>query len=87
MRASRMLYFFVHYAVVTIGGEKPATYTFDDRNEGFLAHYRNEDNEESSWRDTYSGLVVNDFTNQVHFMDDYIQKRQERVRGEFSFAK
>lgn len=78
MRASRMLYFYIHYPVLTVDGTKPNVYKLNETTEGFLAHYRNENDAGSSWKDTYSGLVQNKFMNEVHFMDDFIRTRREK---------
>lgn len=77
MRAERMFYFYVHYPLLTVDGTQPVVYRFNDENEGFLAHYRPEDDPNSSRSDTYSGPVINEFTNKVQFMDDFIKMQQE----------
>jgi len=67
MRADRMLYFSIHYPVVTMDGTVPRSYTLNNETEGFLAHYRPNPGL-AFWRDDYSGLVCNNYTKETDFM-------------------
>jgi len=83
MRASRMFYFFVHYPILTVDGTYPKEYVLDETAEGFLAHYRSDPGDEDNaraWKDTYSGLVQNEFTNEAHFMDAFLKTQQEKMK-------
>eukprot|EP00532_Pseudo-nitzschia_australis_P006285 CAMPEP_0168173606 /NCGR_PEP_ID=MMETSP0139_2-20121125/6000_1 /TAXON_ID=44445 /ORGANISM="Pseudo-nitzschia australis, Strain 10249 10 AB" /LENGTH=484 /DNA_ID=CAMNT_0008091581 /DNA_START=284 /DNA_END=1735 /DNA_ORIENTATION=+ len=61
VRTATIFYFCIHYPTVTVTGGKPEVYRFDDKTEGYLAHYRAEDNPTGSWRDNYSGPVRNEW--------------------------
>jgi hypothetical protein len=76
MRSDRMLYFFIHYAVLTVDWTKPNQLALDDTKDGFLAHYRQQSDVNHWWRDDYSGKIgTNNFTNEVHFMDEFLKLR------------
>jgi hypothetical protein len=77
MRSERMLYFFIHYAMLTVNWTEPIKRKLDDEKEGFLAHYRQESDVDSWWRDDYSGKIgTNGYTNEVHFMDNFLQMQE-----------
>ena len=76
MRSNRMLYFFIHYAVLTVDWTKPNKLTLNDKTEGLLAHYRQDSDVNSWWRDDYSGKIgTNHYTEKVHFMDTFLTLR------------
>ncbi|CAB9526137.1 Pfam:DUF23 [Seminavis robusta] len=76
LRVSSMFYFCIHYPVIAVGGRRPNAYRLNDTNEGFLAHYRPENDPGGTRRDEYSGLVLNDYHDEVHYMDHFLQQRQ-----------
>jgi hypothetical protein len=76
MRSERMLYFLIHCAMLTVNWTEPNKRALDDEKEGFLAHYRQESDLSSWWRDDYNGKIgTNRYTNKVHFMDKFLQMR------------
>jgi hypothetical protein len=81
MRANRMLYFMIHFPVVTVNGTRPKVYNFNDKTEGFLAHYRDRLGSRY-WKATFSGMVRNNFTNDVTFMDHFLRTREEKLLSE-----
>lgn len=74
MRTDRMLYFFIHYAHLTVDWEKPNSHRMNDKSEGLLAHYRQSETQRW-WRDSYTGKVKNEFDNEVGFMDHFLETR------------
>ena len=79
MRPERILYFFVHYPILTMNGTKPTEYMFSDRTEGLLAHYRQSPGQKY-WRDDFSGMVQSNFTKRAHFMDHFLSTRKLKHR-------
>lgn len=73
MRANRMLYFYIHYPLVTMDGTVPRSHTFNNETQGFLAHYRPNPGVDF-WRDDYSGLVNNNYTKETDFMQPFTIK-------------
>jgi hypothetical protein len=67
---------FIHYAMLTVNWTEPKKRALDDKKEGFLAHYHQESDLSSWWRDNYIGKIeTNRYTNKVNFMDKISQMR------------
>ena len=78
VRTETVFYFCIHYAVLTNWGTKPIGYNLNDQKEGFLAHFRVEDDPEGQNRDTYEGTIRNDETNRIHYFDKF-QKTKRQI--------
>ena len=74
MRADRMLYFYIHYPLITMDGTVPRSSTLNNETQGFLAHYRPNPGV-AFWRDDFSVLVHNNYTKATHFMNEFFTTR------------
>jgi hypothetical protein len=71
--AERLWNLFVHYPLTTPEGTLPNIYSLNETTEGFLAHYRSQDDmdEMKYFTHDFVGPVSNDLTDRLHFMDRF----------------
>jgi hypothetical protein len=77
MRASRIMFFAVHYPIVTMDWEKPRIQILNWTNEGFLAHYR-ESPGLPWWQNQYSGQVLSKFQNETNIMNNFLEHQKQK---------
>ena len=66
IKTHRIWSFIVHYPLHTVNWTKPICATVDDKQEAFLAHFRNQQK---------PGLVKSKWKTRTHIMDDFLRKR------------
>lgn len=77
VRTSTMFYFCIHYAVLTNDGDTAETVRLDDATQGYLAHFRAENDAGSTTRDSYSGVVESRWNDRVDYFDGFLANQKK----------
>jgi len=80
VRTSTMFYFCIHYAILTKNGDTAETIRLDDATQGYLAHFRAENDAGSTTRDSYSGVVESRWNDRVDYFDDFLAKAKATTK-------
>jgi len=76
LRTATMFYFCIHYAQLDNDGEEPKEYIINDETEGYLAHYRVQNEPDGQKRDDYTGMIDLDEFRKVDYFHDFLETRK-----------